>query len=503
MAREHKGQPFDSNARSSEFSYHTDQPAPRKDGSLFAWTIVILLLIGFAICCWVFSFYVFGHPEKAFSYSILSKLKKLEAPKRFEVTAAPQGEFLSAQQLWDRYNKMTNRELERASETLLRNYLRNYKLTSDKVPYVVGSFNILDSYELGETNLFSSGVVALAHATDAPQVLLEHVFTADKRAIPILHRMLLTGLNLRFDKTVDLSAVVNVTRLKDGRLQFTAVPLLYGSYTTSSGAGTFSLEPPARLNVAAGLPVVDPPAVQEATEKLAAHRARAGLDATEGASATPRPQMRLVRVERPKPVSETAVPAPTPAPTPLPEDAPVAPAIAVKAPQSTPAAAATARSTPTAVAVATPVAKPATPPLQPFISPTPASITTTAGGKWPTYPPGQMPRGRLANVPDMSELAGRGVGGERVYLQGSFVVTASGQDRAVLRSQAALPENLGIGGGRTGNTRIIVEFPSGSRPPSEGSTLSRDARRPFLVTEVRKTSDGQVNVYVREVTRAQ
>ena len=45
---------------------------------------------------------------------------------------------------------MTNRELERASEALLRNYLRNYKLTGDKVPYVVGSFNILDSYELNE-----------------------------------------------------------------------------------------------------------------------------------------------------------------------------------------------------------------------------------------------------------------------------------------------------------------------------------------------------------------
>ncbi|HEY5768252.1 MAG TPA: hypothetical protein VIS71_00285, partial [Terrimicrobium sp.] len=136
------------------------------------------------------------------------------------------------------------------------------------------------------------------------------------------------------------------------------------------------------------------------------------------------------------------------------------------------------------------------------ISPTPASIATTAGGKWPTYAPGQMPRGRLANVPDMLDLASRGVGGERVYLQGSFVVTASGQDRAVLRSQTALPENLGIGA-RSSNTRIIVQFPSGSRPPSEGSTLSRDARRPFLVTEVRKTSDGQVNVYVREVTRAQ
>jgi hypothetical protein len=332
--------------------------------------------------------------------------------------------------------------------------------------------------------------VAVAQATAAPQVLLEHVFTADKRVIPILHRMLLTGLNLRFDRTVDLSAVVNVKRLKDGRLQFTAVPLLYGSYTTSTGAGTFSLEPPARLNIAAGLPVVSASSIEEAAEKLVAHRTRAGLETTESTAATPRPQMQLVRVERPKPVSEAAVP-PAPSPTPLPEDAPVLPAIPVKAQQSTPPVAAT----------APPMAKPTATPLQPFISPTPASIATTAGGNWPTYAPGQMPRGRLANVPDMSELASRGVGGERIYLQGSFVVTASGQDRAVLRSQAALPENLGIGG-RSSSTRIIVEFPSGSRPPSEGSTLSRDSRRPFLVTEVRKTSDGQVNVYVREVTRA-
>ena len=490
MARENRGQSFENNTRSAEFSYNPEKPPPRKDSNLFGWTVFILLLIGFAICCWVFSFYVFGHPEKPFSYAILAKLRKLEAPKRFEVTAAPEGEFLDAHQLWEKYNKMTNRELDRASETLLRNYLRNYKLTGDKVPYVIGSFNILDSYELGDANLFSSGVVAIAQATDAPQVLIEHVFTGDKRVIPVLHRMLLTGLNLRFDRTVDLSALVNVSRLKDGRLQFTAIPLLYGSYTTSTGAGTFSLEPPTHLNVSAGLPVVSQAQVEEATEKLVAHRSRARLDPAQSTSAVPRPQMQLVRVERPKPVAETAVP-PLASPTPLPEDAPVLPAVPVKSPESTPA-----------MASATPGAKPTATPLQPFLSPTPASIATTAGGKWPTYPPGQMPRGRLANVPDMSELASRGVGGERVYLQGSFVVTASGQDRAVLRSQTSLPENPGAGEGSS-TTRIIVEFPSGSRPPSEGSTLSRDSRRPFLVTEVRKTSDGQVNVYVREVTRAQ
>ncbi len=488
MPREQKGQSFDA-PKGAEFSYHAEEPPPRKDKSLFGWTVFILLLIGFAICCWVFSFYVFGHPEKPFSYSILTKLKKLEAPKRFEITAAPPGEFFNAQELWERYNKMTNRELERESDALLRNFLRNYKLTSDKVPYVTGSFNILDSYELSDSKFFPSGVVALAQATDAPQVLLEHVFTAEKRVIPVLHRMLLTGLNLQFDRTVDLSAVVHVARLKDGRMQFTAVPLLYGSYTTSTGAGTFSLEPPSRLNIAAGLPVADRSAVEEATEKLATYRNRARSDTKENSAATPRPQMQLVRVERPKLAAEGAIP-PQALPTPSPEEAPVLPATAVKPPQSPPP-----------LAMTTPGAKPTATPLQPFLSPTPASIATTAAGKWPTYAPGQMPRGRLANVPDMSELASRGVTGERIYLQGSFIVTASGQDRAVLRSQASLPENLGVGG-RSSNTRIIVEFPSGSRPPSEGATLSRDSRRPFLVTEVRKTSDGQVNVYVREVTRA-
>ncbi len=134
---------------------------------------------------------------------------------------------------------MTDRELERASEVLLRNYLRNYKLTQDRVPYIVGSFNILDSYELNDKNLFPSGVVALAQSTENGGVLLEHVFTANKEDVLTLQRMLLTGLDLKLDRTLDLSAIINVKRLKDGRLQFTAVPVLYGSYASSTGPGHF------------------------------------------------------------------------------------------------------------------------------------------------------------------------------------------------------------------------------------------------------------------------
>ena len=36
MAREQKGQSFDTNPRSAEFSYHAEEPPPRKDSNLFA-----------------------------------------------------------------------------------------------------------------------------------------------------------------------------------------------------------------------------------------------------------------------------------------------------------------------------------------------------------------------------------------------------------------------------------------------------------------------------------
>ncbi len=449
----------------------SDTEAPPAGGNLFLWAIALLLLVGFALGCWIFSFYVFGHPEKDFSYSILSKLKKLDPPKRFELTAAPRGEFLTAKQLTERFAAMNNRELERASEAFLRNYLRNYKLTQDLVPYVVGSFNILDSHELSGGNVFPSGVVALAQASDHPGVLIEHVFTADAKVVHSLQRMLLTGLDLRLDKGLDLSAIVNVSRLADGRLQFTAVPILYGSYASSTGPGTFSLSPPESLNLAAGLPVLDAKAIAQAGEKYDGYRKRAGL--TPASDAPRRSGNQLVRVERPRPA-----PGGTPVPTATPQAATAVPEQAV-----------------TGEAGVTETR----PGAEPFAT-QPESIATTAAGNWSTYTPGQMPRGRLMKIADMGDLAGRGVAGERIYLQGSFVVTAAGQSRAVLRSNTAATETLGIGGS-TSQTRVIVEFPAGSTPPEEGASFSRDSRRPFLITGIRRGADGQVNVYVREITR--
>ena len=111
----------------------------------------ILLLIGLALACWLGSYYIFGHPENPTSYTILKKMHRIDPPKRFELTAAPPGEFLTPQKLYDRYISFTKLQLENENAELLRNYISNYQETKKLVPYVIGRFNILDSFELKKT----------------------------------------------------------------------------------------------------------------------------------------------------------------------------------------------------------------------------------------------------------------------------------------------------------------------------------------------------------------
>lgn len=491
MARDRFRRQISARLSRPDFDLDDDAPSSR-GGGLFVWTVILLLLAGLALFCWIGSFYIFGHPEKPLSYSVLTKLKKLDPPKRFELTAAPRGEFLRAPQIFERFGKLTPRELAAENEKLLRNYLRNFKLTQDLLLYVVGTYNIIDSFELTGSDFFQSGAVAVAQAKDAPGVLLEQVFPSDKRVVPNLQRTLLTGLDIDIKRENELSTVIHVDKLDDGRIKVTAVSILYPGYGSTVSSGTFSLEPPSILNVEAGLPIITTGRQRDADQKYKSYRARAGLSA-EGLKANAAQQSRLMRIERPVAVNVPTQPGALAKGTP-----PVLP-IPVATPSPTPVPDATPTPTPSPTPTPTPTPTPAISPT-PSPSPSPPAVPVATNGAWPTYAPGQMPRGRLLNVRDMPEMAGNGVGGERIYLQGSFLVTASGPSRAVLRSQSPITEALGIGGKR-GNVRIIVEFPAGTRPPSENSTFSRDARRPFQITDVQQSPDGQINVMVREVTR--
>jgi hypothetical protein len=515
--------------------FDTLSAPPRKD-NLFLWTVFILLLMGFAMACWLGSFYIFGHPENVESYKILQKLHKLDPPKRFELTAAPPGEFLTAQKLFERYNTFPPLKLQAENDELLRMYINNYQNTKKLVPYIIGRFTILDSHELTPGDLFRSGVAALAQSADYPQVLLEHVYTADAKDVPALRAMLKTGLDVKLARTLDLAAVIHVQRLENGSLQFTAVPLLYGSYALKQGAGTFGLQPPPGINLVAGLPIIRGPALDQTLQTFAQYQrentpASTALDQPMSTPAAPAaPSKELVRVDaastadislpmrvgkgkgRAGAAPSAAAVAMASTPRPLPAATPPliamnnAPARVSEA--ETPAPAAVTEAVTGAVTGAVTQAAP-TPEMRspngvqltPFLQSAPAPVLTNNGATWRTYAPGQMPRGRVIQPGDAAPLAESGLGGERLYLRGNFVVTASEENRAVLRPQTGALANLIKPG--TGATRVIVQYPAGLTPPVEGSTLARDESRPFMITDVRRGADGQINLYVREITTAQ
>ncbi len=494
------------------FRYEEPYGRPRRKANLFLWTIAILLLFGVAFAAWLGSYYIFSQPERPDSYNILKKLHKIEQPKRFQLTAAPAGEFLSPRQMHERYSSMRSAELAKTNADLARNYIRNYQQVAGLVPYIVGRYNIMDAQELGPNDLFTSGMTTLTNAVDFGELLMEHIYPADAQSVPLMKQTLVPGLEIKLERAHDLSAIIHAERLSDGRVLITAVPLLYGSYTVTRGRGTFSLEPPFDLNMAAGWPIFKDDTRRAAEARYLSSGVRnvattpglsiPGIGATPAAIAT----NELVRVEPAVPM-ETPKPTSTPAlaakPTPTPKGGKVAKG-ASPAPTIVVANKATASPTPVSVAaappiaVATPVVAPSALPLAALPVTGDALASTAGGGTWKTFPPGKMPAGRLITTSDLGDVAEHGLAGERVYLRGQFVVNFAEANRAVLRPRSKLTETV-LHFGAPSSTRIIVEFPSGYAPPAQGSTVNRDEARPYEITEVRKQSDGQLNVFVREI----
>jgi len=534
--------------------YPYDEPyaRPRRRINYFAWTVAILLLIGFALAAWLGSFYIFNQPERPDSYRILQRLHKIEPPKRFELTAAPAGEFLNPKDLYERYSEMGNAELARTNGELARNYIRNYQMVRGLVPYVVGRYKIVAARELGPGDVFTSGMVALTNAVDNGELLMEHLYPASPEALPLMKQTLNVGLEIKLERSHDISSVIHAERLVDGRMMITAVPLLYGSYTVTRGLGTFRLEPPLSLNLAAGWPLFKASERNSIEQRYAEYQKKAAV--AQGGpisipgmspSATPPPAANeLVRVEQAIPLGtpptgrvvakneklanptpppkgrrwgkkqklESSPPAMTPAPMiaqkpSAPSATPFTVASAATPPNipvATPAPAANASNAQAPAVAQAPSVPTATPvPVLPA-QPVPADASNVAlasnagGGSWKTFPPGRMPLGRLIGTGDLRDVAEHGLAGERIYLKGQFVVNFSDANKAVLRPRTKLTEKmLHFGGGSS--TRIIVEFPAGYVPPRQGAEVNRDEQRPYEITEVRKQGDGQLNVFVREI----
>ncbi|MEI6712413.1 MAG: hypothetical protein WCO60_01585 [Verrucomicrobiota bacterium] len=247
--------------------------------------------------------------------------------------------------------------------------------------------------------------------------------------------------------------------------------LAQGTQTPAAASATQNPQPPP----------VPPPTV----------KAGAKVDGT-----MPKTDALVVKAEPVKPTNGSALPpktdsVPAASKTPAKPATPPAPTVAAATPlpppqttQQPPAVSPKAAPTPSPVPLAVPVEP------KPFVAAAPTAAPTGPTGSWKTYSSGQQPGGRVVSTEQATALAGRNDSG-RVYLRGQFVVTATGNNRAVLR--------LAKTDDRTPPARVIVEYPAGAVPPSQGSAIARDDGRGFEIREVRKSPDGQVNIFVREV----
>ena len=364
--------------------------------------------------------------------------------------------------------------------------------------------------------------------------MIEQLYTSSPADAPLIKRNLQAGMDIELRRTFELTAVLHVTKLPDGHMQLTVVPINYGRYVFTGTNGGFELQPPPELNVASGWPVVKEDRRETASQayldfrthsgagpllaerkqgrKAEANRAQRrgfprrgrhpdaharpggiGLDpgsrGGQGAGGRREENLRPRRSPRRRPrrcsrrrKSPFSRPFPWANRPPLPRvrRRRRARSSRRREPAASTAAFRSSRSWPA----------PASAPAVPAVA---------AGGPaphaWTVYAPGRMPAGKNVRVNEIAALSrGGGLSGEPVYLTGQFVVKALGENKAKGIKNAVMRS------GTDPNVRVIVEYPADRALPVEGSEVNRDDQRPYQITDVRQVADGTINVFAREIS---
>ena len=478
----------------------------------FIWSVVLLVMTGVCFASWIGSFYVVSHPENPRCYRILKKFKRVDPPKRFPVTEAPKGEFLSASKLLERFGKLGKLELANENAMLLRNYVTNFRESGRRVPYVAGRFQIVQSFALGKADWFPSGAVAVAQVESMPQVLVEFVFPSAPESVPLIRETVAMGADITLQRSQDLWALVHVERHADGRMQFTVLPLPYGGWQLKRGQGSFTLRSPEELlrergsdlNLAAGLPIVRDPRLLSALAEHKEFRRKAQARTGDDQAALNGPELVRFDPEVAAPLNgaetkagETAAtpvhpPATKPMPSsnirraqmarPIPTPAPAVPLppipIVISKPRAGIIGAQPSAMTPQPSAMATPV---------------PQAVAKISAFTAPRV------GGRALSTAEASKLVDHFPANEAAVLSGDFVVTGVLGRRVALRTRESLrdpsadPTSPG-----SSAALIVVEFPAGVAIPEKDATFTRDGERGFVIRDVIKGRNGQITIVANE-----
>lgn len=241
-----------------------EEPPPRRP-AYFWWLLANALALCFAVVSWTFCLEVFGNPERPRNHAILKKLGRLPELRRYTVLDVPNGNVLDPRGQYARFSGVTNDQLSRLNQRLMRNYLTNF----DKplaLTYVEGDYEIEQARALGPNDLIAKGAVVRARALVKPDeftkpapypVIIDYVFPTVESSAATVFR---PGDILEVRKSPNCAAVIHVERVMDEGeplVCLTVVPIAYGPYRAGDEK-SFSIEPPAEVNPAAEFPMFKP-----------------------------------------------------------------------------------------------------------------------------------------------------------------------------------------------------------------------------------------------------
>lgn len=233
----------------SEFSREAREEREDNIGSLFLWSVAIVVLLGLNAFSWLFCMYVFGNPEVPFNYQLLTKLERLEPIAGFKPVDAPRGKFHGAKDLYLEYYDFSPEKLNAYNGILKRFYLKNYLERTD-VKFLSGSFKVESARELRPDDVFPHGVAVRLQAEDYPAAHVDFVLPAPADAkLPAEHFR--PGDVIQIQESATCAALLHVHRMEEDHVCFTAVPLVMRDYETPAGT-TLPVAPPKWLNLGSG-----------------------------------------------------------------------------------------------------------------------------------------------------------------------------------------------------------------------------------------------------------
>ena len=208
-------------------------------GNLVLWIAVVAVLIGLNFASWSFCMWVFGQPEHPMNYRLLTRLEKLDPIHGFKAVTAPRGKFFSAKDLYAQVYPFSNSELRAYNGILKRYYIRNF-VESDDITFLSGEFSVLSVQRMGKDDVFQSGIVIRGRSTTFPDAIID--LAIPSKDVPA-ELGLAPGQIIKVEESTTCAAVLNIERLKDSTMIFTAVPLVERAYEFAGSAAITLMTP--------------------------------------------------------------------------------------------------------------------------------------------------------------------------------------------------------------------------------------------------------------------